>query len=99
MKHGCFVRGSERFDAAFFEISPREAVAMDPQQRLLLGTSWGAFERAGSDPSSVGGSRAGVFVGASPRGYAAGPHTAEGAEGYLLTGTTVSVASGRLSYA
>ena len=57
------------FDAAFFGISPREAEQMDPQQRVLLEMAWEAFEQAGIPPSSMRGSRCGVYVGLSSVDY------------------------------
>ncbi|MFG2747186.1 type I polyketide synthase, partial [Streptomyces chartreusis] len=96
---GGFIPDVAGFDAELFGISPREALAMDPQQRLLLETAWEALERAGIDPTSLRGTATGVYAGVSANGYGGSVHEADGdSAGYLLTGSTPSVASGRLSY-
>ncbi|MYS07806.1 polyketide synthase, partial [Streptomyces sp. SID6041] len=99
VRDGGFLAGATEFDAELFGISPREALAMDPQQRAFLETCWEALERAGIAPDSLRGTQAGVFAGVMAQEY--GPRLGEaaaGAAGFGLTGTTSSVASGRVAY-
>ncbi len=95
---GGFLYDAAEFDADFFGISPREAIAMDPQQRLVLEVAWEAFERAGIDPEAMAGTATGVYLGAADADYADLLVGGPGAEGFVMTGTTSSVISGRVAY-
>ncbi|MFJ7153282.1 type I polyketide synthase, partial [Streptomyces sp. NPDC100445] len=85
VREGGFLHDAAEFDPALFGISPREALAMDPQQRLLLEVSWEVLERAGIDPTTLKGSRTGVFAGLMYHDY----------EAAVAAG---SIVSGRVAY-
>ena len=99
-RYGGFIDGVDGFDAAFFGISRIEAESMDPQQRLLLEVAWHALEDAGLAPSSLRGSRTGVFVGMTQNDY--GVMQLGGAvdaiEAYTGTGNGQCFAAGRIAY-
>ncbi|HXU34672.1 MAG TPA: amino acid adenylation domain-containing protein, partial [Thermoanaerobaculia bacterium] len=65
------IDGADRFDAALFGFTPREAELLDPQHRVLLEVAWEALEAAGIDPSrfDAEGKRIGVFVGSGINSY------------------------------
>lgn len=85
------------FDPAAFGISPREAAEMDPQQRLLLELTAEAMEDAGWPISSLAGSEAGVFIGASLTDYG-DLRQADIASGdrFFMTGGALSILANRI---
>ncbi|ANN17286.1 polyketide synthase [Amycolatopsis orientalis] len=96
---GGFLGEIAGFDAEFFGITPGEAETMDPQQRMLLEVAWAALEDAGIPPSTLRGSRTGVFVGLSAGEY--GHLTMSdptAVDVWSATGAATSIAANRLSY-
>ncbi len=90
----------DTFDAAFFGIAPREAETLDPQQRLLLEIAWETLENAGIRPSTLEGSRTGVFAGVTSLDYRElmMDRRAGSFDAYCTTGNLLASAAGRVSY-
>ncbi|MFC3824276.1 beta-ketoacyl synthase N-terminal-like domain-containing protein, partial [Planomonospora venezuelensis] len=100
-RHGGFLYDVADFDAAFFGMSPRSALGTDPQHRIFLETCWEALAHAGIDPAALHGTRTGVYAGNMFNDYSS--RFMHGAvppamEGTLLSSSTPSVLSGRVSY-
>jgi acyl transferase domain-containing protein/acyl-CoA synthetase (AMP-forming)/AMP-acid ligase II/acyl carrier protein len=97
-RRGAFLGNVAEFDPGFFEIAPREATGMDPQQRLLLEVSWEALEHAGVAGDELANSETGVFIGISNSDYARLGSGTASIDPYVGTGTSSSIAAGRISY-
>jgi phthiocerol/phenolphthiocerol synthesis type-I polyketide synthase D len=99
-RFGAFLDDVAAFDAAFFGISPDEAVLLDPQQRLLLEVTWEALANAGIPADGLRGTDCGVFVGLSATEYAQLTMTDLDRVGtFSATGAAASVTANRVSYA
>lgn len=92
--------GSE-FDAAFFNLSPREACAMDPRQRLALELAWELFEDAFVVPETMRGERVSVYLGAMTDDYAVLTlrDGADDLDHHSFGGVSRAMIANRISYA
>jgi len=98
-RHGGFLEGVDRFDAAFFGVSPREAVFMDPQHRVALEVAWEAIENAGHSAAGLQGTRTGVFLGIGNSDYCrAAMADLDRIDAYTASGTSGAMLAGRLAY-
>lgn len=93
------LKNVDRFDAAFFNVHPKQAHNMDPQLRLLLEVTYETICDAGVNPHRLKGTKTGVFIGASgsdaQNAFSGDPQTLEG---YSMTGCATSMFANRLSY-
>lgn len=99
-RSGGYLESVDEFDPEFFGISPREALWIDPQQRLMLEIAWEGLERAGYAPSSLRGTRTGVFVGVAANEYSLllSNDSVEGLEAHFITGNALNAISGRVAF-
>ncbi|HWA08532.1 MAG TPA: polyketide synthase, partial [Opitutaceae bacterium] len=100
-RRGAFLDEVDRFDAAYFGLSPREAAAMDPQQRLLLEVAHEALDSAGRLGDRHDENSTGVFVGLTNNDYGQLLKAAAGdrpLDAYYVTGNAPNAAAGRISY-
>ena len=97
---GGFLDGSTSSTITFFAISDAEAARIDPQHRLLLELAWEALEDAGLPPSTLRGTKTGVFIGISVSDYGL-MLSADLAQtnAHAAAGTSLCMAANRLSFA
>jgi iturin family lipopeptide synthetase A len=94
---GGYLKEIDKFDAAFFKISPKEAMFIDPLQRMFLETAYEAMEDAGYGGSKLYGAKVGVFVGKDHTNSTMYKYVTEPDE-MQLTGSWTGILASRISY-
>ena len=98
-KWGGFVDDIDKFDALFFNISPREAELMDPQQRILLETMWETMEDSGYKNEYYQKNKTGLYVGVGSHDYGElQQESGINIEAHTSTGWAHSVTVNRISF-
>ncbi|CAL9354541.1 SDR family NAD(P)-dependent oxidoreductase [Streptomyces sp. enrichment culture] len=97
---GGMLRDAADFDAGLFRMTRREAELTDPQARLFLQECRRAVENAGYAPSSLAGSRCGVYAGVMLNDYAlrverSSPHHRMP---QVMQGNSQSILAARVAY-
>jgi len=90
----------DEFDAGFFNMNRRQAEFMDPQLRMFLELAWEALEDSRIPPTSLFGSKTGVFVGVSTNEYCELTRHClnDGSRAYSFMGTEWSAYPGFLAF-
>ncbi len=95
---GGYLDNIDKFDAAFFRISPEEARLMDPLQRIFLETAYEAMEDAGYGGRKLYGTRTGVFVGRDHTCESEYKHMTDQTDMLATTGSWTGILASRVSY-
>ena len=98
VKYGGFVPEHDMFDAAFFNISPREAELIDPQHRLFMTTVWKLIEKAGYASRSLSGKKVSIFLGINLLDHVDAVNRAGIMDARQMTGLGHAFCPNRLSY-
>ena len=100
MRHAAFVRNAEYVDHPFFAVSTAEAAAIDPCQRLVLEVGYAALWHASLKRALLSGSLTGIFLAFAATDFSQILRTSPaGGSVYAATGSSASIAAGRLSFA
>lgn len=97
---GCWLDQAAQFDAAYFNMSPREAAQVDPAQRLALLAATEALEQAGIVPNrtlSTHKKRVGVWFGCTSNDWME-TNSAQNIDTYFIPGGNRAFIPGRINY-
>ena len=97
---GCWLHDAAKFDARFFNMSPREAPQVDPAQRIALLTAAEALEQAGIVPGrtqSTQKDRVGVYFGSTSNDWME-TNSAQDIDTYFIPGGNRAFIPGRINY-
>jgi acyl transferase domain-containing protein/acyl carrier protein len=98
---GAFLDDIDRFDAAFFGVTPREAGTLDPQQRMVMEVAWEAMADSGRPGEEWRGTRTSVVFGMLAKDYELLHARTLGLDSigqHHISGMEFSFAAGRLAY-